>query len=95
MSDYDPDFDFKANADSLLIAVRMISETVDLDQMATVISMADAMGAFVDPTKYRDALQKGDMRRTERLVSLMQPVVAYWRDEIVPSLPAELQAALR
>lgn len=95
MTGVDPDFDFQATVDRMLLCVRLLADDVDLGQIRSVVAMADAVGAFVDPTKYRDALQRGDMRRVERLAELLEPVVAYWWEEVVPSLPEEQQRILR
>jgi hypothetical protein len=92
MSGYDPDFDFKGNADRLLLAVKFLADTVDLDGMVFTLSMTHSLGAVLDPTAYRDALQRGDMHRVESLVRALAPAMKVWREEIAPTLPQEATA---
>lgn len=87
VTDYDPDFDFKGNADRLLLAFRLIAESVDVEQMLTVSNYAHAIGPFIDPTAYMGALDRGDMGALEDLCRSLAPALKVWRERIAPKLP--------
>lgn len=87
MSDYDPDFDFDPEAQKLLLFMRALAD-VELGKILATIEMAHAVGWAVDPTKYRDALQKGDMDALGRLARALEPALKVWREEIEPKVPA-------
>lgn len=87
MTEYDSTFDYKGNADRLLLAFRLIAESVDLDQMLAVSSYADAIGPFIDPTLYMRSADRGDRAAIDDLCRALQPAVRVWREKIAPKIP--------
>ena len=69
----EPVFDFKGETDRMLLAARFLA-SVNLDKIIETISDAHSYGPILDPTKYRDALSRGDMDRVNRLAqALIEP----------------------
>lgn len=87
MPKYDPDFDFKGNSDRLLIAMRVIAESVDLEQMLVVLDYTHALAPMLDPTAYRDMLHRGDAETVGRLCSSLRAAVEIFNEKIAPKLP--------
>lgn len=87
MSGYDPDFDFNPEARKLLLFMRALAD-LELGKIVATIEMAHTVGWAVDPTLYRDALQKGDMDAIGRLARALEPALKVWREEIEPKVPA-------
>lgn len=85
MSGYDPEFDLAGNVQRLGLAFRVISESVDLDGIVATVEMAHTIGAVLDPTKYRDALSRGDNAIAELAAALREPV-RIWREKIGPKI---------
>lgn len=86
MTDYDPDFDFLGNAQRLGLAFKLIAESVDLEKMIVTAEYAHAIGPMLDPTKYRDALERGDLEAITDLARLLLPAVKLWNEKIAPEL---------
>lgn len=76
---FPPDFDTKLNADAVLMVARLLG-AIPLEELAAVLRTAHSVGPFLDPTKYRDALQRGDLADLERLVSALLPAHAIARE---------------
>lgn len=77
---FEPDFDYKEHYRRLEEAAMyflLLLRTVDLKQLRAVLSSADALGPFLDPTKYRDALQSGNLDRMKLLVAASEK---FWGD---------------
>ncbi|HEX5469086.1 MAG TPA: hypothetical protein VFW80_08565 [Gaiellaceae bacterium] len=70
------------------IGMKMIA-TVDLDPLTQVNELMHAAGPFLDPTAYRDQLERGDMADMTELVRLLKPAVEHWRSKIAPKLPED------
>lgn len=70
------DLDYKNEVNKLLLAIRALS-TINIEFIISSIERADAIGAFVDPTAYRDMLyKKGNMHNIGKLAKLAEPLVA-------------------
>jgi hypothetical protein len=68
---FEPDFDYEAHYRRLEEAAMyflLLLRTVDLKQLRAVLGSADTLGPFLDPTKYRDALQSGSLDKQRLLV---------------------------
>lgn len=87
MSAYDPDFDFIPEAQKLLLFMQGLAD-VDLGKIVATVEMAHTVGWVIEPTMYRDALQKGDMDALARLARALEPALRVWREEIEPRIPA-------
>lgn len=87
MPEYDPEFDFRGNADRLLLAFRLIADSVDVEQMLVVGEYADTLDPFVDPTKYMQALERGDMHDLLALCRALHEPLKVWADRIAPKIP--------
>lgn len=85
LDDLDPSFDLNGNALRLGLVMQAL-ESVDLEQIARWVSMAHTLGPVLDPTKYRDALYRGDMDDLAELARLLLPAVRHWREKIAPKL---------
>jgi hypothetical protein len=59
-------FDFLIQADRLVLAAQLLSE-VDLNYLLSEVNRADTLGPILDPTRYRDALNRGSMHAIARL----------------------------
>lgn len=82
---YDPEFDFNNAIQKIGLAMPVLA-TVELDKITATVEMTHTIGPFLDPTKYRDALQKGDMDSIARLAQTLIPAVKIWNEEIAPKL---------
>lgn len=67
------------------LAMRVLADA-NLDGIIHTFEMAHAIGPFIDPTKYMDALSRGDMDAMGKLASLLKEPVAHWKKEIAPKL---------
>lgn len=79
---YDPDFDYIGNVQRLSLAMNVLATGVDLDGIIELTEYVHALGPAVDPTKYRDALERGDMDAMADLARALQPAVKVWREKI-------------
>lgn len=69
---FEADFDYRVHYQRLEDASKtflLLLGIVDLKQLRAVLSSADTLGPFLDPTKYRDALQSGNLDRMKLLVA--------------------------
>lgn len=69
---FSPDFDYEGHyrrLEQAAMSFLVMLGTVDLKQLRAVQGMADTLGPFLDPTKYRDALQSGNLDRMKLLVA--------------------------
>ncbi len=87
MAEYDPDFDYLGNVQRLGLVMQAL-QSVNLDQIIATTEVAHAVGWVVDPTKYRDALQRGDMDAMRDLAAALRPAVAVWDEKIAPKMVA-------
>lgn len=71
MSETAVDFNFCAEADRMLLAARFLAE-LDLAGICETVERAHTLGPFVDPTRYRDALYRGDMDDVAHLASALR-----------------------
>ena len=85
MAEYDPDFDYLGNVQRLGLVMNALA-TVDLDGIVTTTEYADTLGPFIDPTKYRDALYRGDMHAMRDLAAALREPVRIWNEKIAPKL---------
>lgn len=70
----DENFDFKSQTDKMILAMGFIA-SIDVSGIIDAVENAHIIGPFVDPTKYRDALQRGDIDSVSRLAhSLQEPI---------------------
>lgn len=84
---YDPDFDYTGTVTKLGFAMRVIAD-IPLEKIVSTTEMAHTLGAMIDPTKYRDALQRGDMDAMCNLAKALIPAVKVWNEEIAPKIGA-------
>lgn len=82
----DAELDFKGEVDKMLLAARVIAD-LNLAGIVDTVSRAHTLGPFVDPTRYRDALHRGDMDRVGRLAAALIEPARLFRDEIAPTIP--------
>jgi hypothetical protein len=80
---YDPDLDFPGTVQKIGLAMTVLAG-LDLAAVVSTVDMAHTMGPFLDPTKYRDALGRGDMDSIARLAAALGPAVVIWKEEIEP-----------
>lgn len=81
-------------ADALLLKMSMhkiglampVLAQVDTTGIIRTIEMAHSIGPFLDPTKYRDALYRGDMDAIADLARALEPALAIWRERIEPKM---------
>ncbi len=69
---YEADFDYEGHYRRLEEAAKtflLLLGTVDLNQLRAVLSSADSLGPFLDPTQYRDALHSGRLEKQRLLVA--------------------------
>lgn len=83
MSTYNPDYDVEQNMNRLMLAMPVLA-TVDLEGFLAVVSMAHTLGPFVDPTRYRDGIQRGDMDALAALCEALLPAMKVWRERVEP-----------
>jgi hypothetical protein len=84
---YDPNLDFEDTVRKIGLAMNVLAG-LDLPAVCSTVEMAHTMGPFLDPTKYRDALQRGDMDAIGRLAAALRPAVEIWQEEIAPKMRA-------
>lgn len=80
------DFDFRIEADKLLLAMRFLAD-LDLDGILRTVEIAHTVGWVIDPTKYRDALSRGDMDAVRDLAAALREPVRIWTERIAPKVP--------
>ena len=85
-ADYDPDFDQQGAVNRLLLVARALA-LLDLDGLLAVCSVTHAVGPMLDPTAYRDQLDRGDLAAIEQLARDLLPAVRTYRELIEPKLP--------
>lgn len=72
----DPVYDHDATMEHMLTALRhflLLASVVPqahVTRAAEVVSMAESVGAILDPTAYRRALYSGSLERQQRIVAL-------------------------
>lgn len=88
---YDPDLDFPGAVQKIGLAMNVLA-TLDLGAIRSTVEMAHTMGPILDPTKYRDALHRGDMDSIARLAAALEPAVEIWNDEIAPKTTEGVKA---
>ena len=73
---YEPDFDVEAFSQRFMLAARFLLDLDDeMRQFLAVVSAAHNVGWIIDPTRYRDSLQReGNMDDLARLVRLALPL---------------------
>jgi hypothetical protein len=90
--DYNPDLDFKSEADKLLIAMRFLAG-LEIAAMRATIDYAHAIGPMLDPTAYRNALDRGDMQRFSDLLGALVPALKVWREKFADEIREAAEAA--
>lgn len=76
------DEEYRLQMDRLLLLGGSFAELVDatpLAQMAETVERADAVGAILDPTKYREALADGRLRKQRAAIAAARAFAAAWR----------------
>lgn len=68
-------FDFKQEADRL-VTISGMFETVDIDGILHMVEHAHTIGPLLDPTRYRDALDRGVLDKVAELARAAKRVVA-------------------
>lgn len=94
MSGYSPDFDYLGNVQRLGLVMQAL-ESVDLDGIVATTSVAHAIGWAIDPTRYGDALARGDMDAMRDLAVALAPAAEIWRDRIAPKIAVSSDGASR
>ncbi len=85
--EYDPEFDVNTELQRVMLVMPLLS-SVDLEGYLAVVERAHSLGPFIDPTKYRDQLYRGDMDSMAELCRALIPAVAIYREKIEPKMPA-------
>lgn len=86
---YDPDFDFVGNVQRLSLAMNVLAAgSVDLDGIIETVGYVHALGPVLDPTKYRDALYRGDMDAMADVARALLPAVKVWQEKVAPKIEA-------
>jgi hypothetical protein len=83
------DGDFTSEVQKLGLAMRVIA-TVDLDFITETVDHAHAVAPLLDPTKYRDALRRGDMDAIAELAQKLKEPTRIWREKIEPKIASEV-----
>lgn len=73
------DFDFKTEADKLILACRFLAD-VDLESIRHMVLHAHTLGPILDPTAYSGALNRGHLDLVGRLASRAQVVVSAFHE---------------
>lgn len=76
-------FDYLGNVQRLAVVMQAL-ESVELGAIISTTECAHTLGPFVDPTMYREALQRGLMDAMADLARALQPAVAIWDQKIAP-----------
>lgn len=71
----DPTFDFKTEADRLILVCNFLAD-IDLESLRLAVTRAHTIGPIVDPTRYRDALFDGSMDDIARLAARAEVLVS-------------------
>lgn len=87
MSVYDPDFDLGGFTRRVGLAMNLIAlEADNLEKFLATVEAAHAIGPFVDPTAYRDALYRGDMDAMAAVCRALREPVRVWNNRIAPKI---------
>jgi hydrogenase maturation factor len=82
---YPVDFDLKSEVDRMMLAMSFL-ESLDLDSVLRAVGDAHLVGWFLDPTRYRDAMQRGDMDAMAEMARALVPAVEVYREKIKPKV---------
>lgn len=85
------DFDYKCEVTQMLLAAQLLAG-LNLDGIVETIQHADALGPFVDPTAYMNALDRGDMRDIEALAEALREPARVFAERIAPKVPPRRSA---
>lgn len=72
-------FDVKTEADKMLLAMRFLAD-VEIGKISETVERAHTIAPFLDPTAYRDALQRGDMDDIRRLADALKEPVRIFKE---------------
>lgn len=89
---YDPDFDYLGNVQRLGLVMQALA-SVELHKIIATTEYAHSLGPILDPTKYRDALYRGDMDAMAELARALQPALKVWDEKIAPKIPTSAGAS--
>lgn len=78
--------DFKVEVDRLLLVAQFL-DGIDLVFIQDNVGYADTLGPLLEPMKYRDALQRGDMHAVGDLARALVEAQAIYRKKIKPKVP--------
>lgn len=73
-SETDP-FIYQVEADKLLLGIRFLSD-VRLDELVQAVNRAETLGPIIDPTRYKQALDRGHMAAVGQLADEARSLVA-------------------
>jgi hypothetical protein len=73
------DFDFKIEADKLMLACRFLAD-LDCAALVNTVNRVHSMAPLLDPTAYRDALYRGHMDDLADLARLAIPLVRKFKE---------------
>lgn len=79
------EIDINSEFQKIGMCMRVLA-TVDITGILETIEMAHTLGPFIDPTKYRDALYRGDMDEMAKVASLLREPIKHWNEKIAPKL---------
>lgn len=85
----DSEFDYATQMrqlDMLARAFAHIVESAPLEEMRSTLGDAHALGPFVDPTKYRDALYNGSLDYQLAVIEAARVFRDAWREQCQPIL---------
>lgn len=81
------EFSLEGEAMRMMIAMQLL-EGLDLDQIISTVSYADAIGPFIDPTAYQQMLyRKGNMHDVAAVAEALRKPVEVYREKIKPLMP--------
>lgn len=78
--------DFRVEADRLMLVGQFL-DGIDLEFIQANVTRADTLGPLLEPTKYRDALQSGDMHAVADLAGALVAAQDIYRRKIKPKVP--------
>lgn len=77
--------DFRVEADRLMLVAQFL-DGIDLKFIQENVTRVDTLGPLIEPTKYRDALQRGDMHAVADLARSLREAQEIYRKKIKPKV---------
>lgn len=67
---------------------RVVESVVGYAEACGYEEMAHTVGPFIDPTLYRDQLQRGDMDALAAVCRSLREPIRVWDEKMAPRIPA-------